>query len=96
MAFTNLEFIKFKNSALRDIRLSRDKIQQFLDNTINIAENAVDNMFSNSSNLDVLKNIDEKRTLLKVCLEKLTTVADAIPDDSVSPVQTQVGGCVLK
>ena len=76
-----MAFNDFKNLTLRDIRLNRDKIQRFLDDTINTAETAVDKMFSNPSNPDVLTNIDEMNTLLKVLREKLLTVANAIPED---------------
>lgn len=57
---------EFKNLALRDIRLCRDKIQEFLDTTYVTAENAVDDLFRNINDTDVLKNLDEMNTLLKV------------------------------
>jgi|688.fasta_scaffold287389_1 hypothetical protein len=73
---------EFKNLALRDIRLCRDKIQEFLDTTYVTAENAVDDLFRNINDTDVLKNLDEMNTLLKVCREKLVVVASSIPSNT--------------
>ncbi|XP_045027940.1 LOW QUALITY PROTEIN: uncharacterized protein LOC116922036 [Daphnia magna] len=72
---------EFKNLTLKDIRVHREKIQQFLDTTYNRAENAVENLFVNGSNPDVLENLDMMNTVLKECREKLATVANAIPDE---------------
>lgn len=72
---------EFKNLTLRDIRIFREKIQHFVDTTYSIAENAVQNLFSNDNHSDVLRNLDEMNTVLKECREKLITVANAIPDE---------------
>lgn len=89
MAFLDQDF---KNLSLREIRFHRDRIQQFLENTYTIAENAVDNLFTNKNDPDFLKKLDEMNTLLKDCREKLITVANSLPHKgSISSLQnTQV------
>ncbi|KAI9558253.1 hypothetical protein GHT06_015006 [Daphnia sinensis] len=72
---------EFKNLTLKDIRVHREKIQQFLDSTYNKAESAVENLFVKGSHPDVLENLDRMNTVLKECREKLATVANAIPDE---------------
>jgi hypothetical protein len=78
---------EFKNLTLRDIRLYRDKIQGFLDTTYGTAENAVENLFRNTNDPDVLKNLDEMNTLLKVCREKLIVVANSIVNNTTESSQ---------
>ena len=82
-----MAFNDFKNLILRDIHLNRDKIQRFLDDTVNTAETAVEKIFSNPSNSDVLTNIDKMNTLLMVLRENLVTFANAIPDDILTQTQ---------
>lgn len=77
----------FKNLTLKDIRFYRDVIQRFLDDTYAKAENAVENLFTNRSDPDFLKNLDEMNTLLKNCREKLVIVANSIPDIVAEPSQ---------
>lgn len=78
---------EFKNLTLRDIRLYRDKIQEFLNTTYDTAENAVENLFRNTNDPDVLKNLDDMNTMLKVCREKLVVVANAIPNNTIASLQ---------
>jgi len=78
---------EFKNLTLRDIRLYRDKIQEFLNTTYDTAENAVENLFRDTNDPDVLKNLDDMNTMLKVCREKLVVVANAIPNNTIASLQ---------
>ena len=71
---------EFKNLTLRDIRLHRDKIQKFLDETYREAECAVENLFRNQGDPDFLKNLDEMNSVLKVCRERLVNVVNLIPE----------------
>ena len=78
---------EFKNLTLRDIRLYRDKIQEFLNTTYDTAENAVENLFRDTNDPDVLKNLDDMNTMLKVCREKLVVVTNAIPNNTIASLQ---------
>lgn len=86
MAFSD-HVSEFKNLTLRDIRRSRDNIQEFLDATYGTAENAVESLFRNTNNPDVLKNLDDMNTVLKVCRENLVRVANAIPSNTTASLE---------
>jgi hypothetical protein len=86
MAFSD-HVNEFKNLTLRDIRRSRDNIQEFLDTTYSSAENAVESLFRNTNDPDVLKNLDDMNTVLKVCRENLARVANAIPSNTTESLQ---------
>lgn len=71
----------FKALSLREIRQYRDNIQRFIDETYSAAESAVENLFSDTSDHDVLKNLDDLNRVLKLCREKLAIVNASLPFD---------------
>ncbi|EFX71403.1 hypothetical protein DAPPUDRAFT_255836 [Daphnia pulex] len=77
MAFSD-HVNEFKNLTLRDIRRSREIIQEFLDATYGTAENAVESLFRNTNDPDVLKNLDDMNTVLKITTMEFNSASSTV------------------
>lgn len=68
----------FKASLLQDLRLQRNLIDHFLNDTFTAAELAVEDLFSNQGASDAVEKLDELNTLLKICRERFAQVGNIV------------------
>lgn len=72
---------------LRDLRLERDHIHNFLNDTFGATEKAAEDLFSNQDASSALEKLDQLNTLLKQCMDRFSLVNSTI--DSSEPICLQ-------